>query len=170
MPPSGLGGDGEEPPSSLGALTSAKIKRLFDYWLSLCEGRKFPAWEDVKLMDVYDLAPYLAVMDVEKPDVEDAPLRFRYRFCGTWLVESRTNLAPIDPTGHCLDEIAWPFDSAPLINACARVVELQKPALLEAGVVEESLYHLHERGFFPLGDDEGAVRHILVCVDEVEGG
>ncbi|MEQ9575448.1 MAG: hypothetical protein RLN77_07680, partial [Rhodospirillales bacterium] len=77
-----------------------------------------------------------------------------------------SSLAPADPTGRWLDEIAWPFDPAPLLVACAKVVNLRKPGLLAAGEVNESAYHLHERGFFPLGSSDGAVSQIIVCVDE----
>tara|TARA_R110002072_G_scaffold16154_1_gene63602 strand:+ start:385 stop:855 length:471 start_codon:yes stop_codon:yes gene_type:complete len=142
---------------------SPRIQRVFDYWAALRRDRPFPAWPDVKLMDIYDVAPFLAVLDVED---ENGAARFRYRFCGTTLVEARSSLAPADPTGRWLDEIAWPFDPAPLLVACAKVVNLRKPGLLAAGEVNESAYHLHERGFFPLGSSDDAVSQIIVCVDE----
>ncbi len=164
MPPSEFGDDDGMSSSGLGVVKSPRIQRVFDYWIALRRERPFPAWPDVKLMDIYDVAPFLAVLDVED---ENGAARFRYRFCGTTLVEARSSLAPVDPTGRCLDEIAWPFDPAPLVAACAKVVNLRKPALLAAGEVNESAYHLHERGFFPLGAGDGGVSHIVVCVDEI---
>jgi hypothetical protein len=164
MPPSGLGSDDDQPSPGLGLVQSPRIKRVFDFWIALRGDRPFPAWPDVKLMDIYDVAPFLAVLDVED---ENGATRFRYRFCGTTLVEARSNLVPSDPTGRYLDEIAWPFDPAPLITACGKVASLGKPALLAVGEVNESAYHLHERGFFPLGASGGAVSQILVCVDEI---
>ncbi len=164
MPPSELGSAGDQPSSDLGFVQSPKIKRVFDFWVSLRRDRLFPAWADVRLMDLYDVAPFLAVVDVEH---ENGALRFRYRFCGTALVEARDHLVPADPTGRCIDEVVWPFDPAPLVGACAKVVDRRKPNLLAVGEVNESAYHLHERGFFPLGSADGAVSHILICVDEV---
>lgn len=165
MPPSELGSDGDQPSPDLGFVQSPKIKRVFDFWINLCRDRPFPAWTDVRLMDLYDVAPFLAVVDVEQ---ENGALRFRYRFCGTALVEARERLVPADPTGRCIDEIVWPFDPAPLIGACAKALSWRKPAFLAAGEVNESAYHLHERGYFPLGPDDGTVSHILICVDEVQ--
>tara|TARA_R110000824_G_scaffold898_2_gene5317 strand:- start:336 stop:839 length:504 start_codon:yes stop_codon:yes gene_type:complete len=164
MPPSELGSAGEQPASGLGLVQSPKIKRVFDFWASLRRDRPFPAWTDVRLMDLYDVAPFLAVVDVEQ---ENGARRFRYRFCGTSLVEARSRLVPADPTGRCIDEVVWPFDPAPLVGACAKVVDQRRPTLLAVGAVNESAYHLHERVFFPLGSDDGAVSNILICVDEV---
>lgn len=164
MPPSEFGSVGDQPSSDLGVAQSPKTKRIFDFWISLRGDRTFPAWTDVRLMDLYDVAPSLAVVDVEQ---ESGALRFRYRFCGTSLVEARNRLVPADPTGRCIDEVVWPFDPAPLLAACAKVVDQCKPTLLAAGAVNESAYHLYERGFFPLGSADGAVSHILICVDEV---
>lgn len=163
MPSSEFGNDNVMSSPGLEAVKSPRIQRVFDYWAALRRDRPFPAWPDVKLMDIYDVAPFLAVLDVED---ENGAARFRYRFCGTTLVEARSSLAPADPTGRWLDEIAWPFDPAPLLVACAKVVNLRKPGLLAAGEVNESAYHLHERGFFPLGSSDGAVSQIIVCVDE----
>jgi len=165
MPPNEFGDDVDMSSPGLGVVKSPRIKRVFDYWTALRRDRLFPAWPDVKLMDIYDVAPFLAVLDAED---ENGAARFRYRFCGTTLVEARSSLAPADPTGRCLDEIAWPFDPVPLLTACAKVVNLRKPTLLAPGEVNESAYHLHERGFFPLGSSNDEVSQIIVCVDEIQ--
>lgn len=167
MPPTGLQGDGTCPTSVLNAVNSFRIRRVFDYWITLRQGRQFPAWPDIKLIDLYDVAPYVAVFDVERDDGADMPVRVRYRFCGTWLVDARSNLSPSDPTGHFLDDVPWPFDPAPILAACDQVVRSGKPAFLGIGEVDEDSYHQHERCFFPLGDGAENVTQIIVCVDEV---
>ncbi|PIW26293.1 MAG: hypothetical protein COW30_15635 [Rhodospirillales bacterium CG15_BIG_FIL_POST_REV_8_21_14_020_66_15] len=148
-------------------MKSLRIKRVFDYWIALRRERMYPAWTDVKLMDIYDVAPFLAVLDVEAVGGQARTARFSFRFCGTWLVEGRSNLAPADPTGRFLDDIAWPFNPRPLLAACDRVLEGRRPALLAVGDVDESVYHQRERAFFPLGPKDDRVTQILVCVDEV---
>lgn len=164
MPSSERGSDDGPHFLGLGAVQSPKIKRVFDFWWNLRRDRPFPAWSDVKLMDIYDVASYLAVLDVE--DMSGA-ICFRYRFCGTLLVEARSHLIPADPTGRCLDEVAWPFDPAPLLDACTKAATLGRPVRLAAGEVNESSYHLHERGFFPLGDTDDKVSQVIICVDQV---
>lgn len=164
MPSSEFGSDDGQHSSGFGGVQSPKIKRVFDFWCNLRQDRRFPAWADVKLMDIYEVASYLAVLDVE--NVGDG-FCFRYRFCGTLLVEARSHLIPADPTGRCLDEVAWPFDPAPLLGACAKVVKLGAPVLLAPGEVDESTYHLHERGYFPLGNTDDKVSQIITCVDQV---
>ena len=166
MPPNGLGGDGDRASPGPGAVKSARIKNVFDYWISLRGDRLFPAWTDVKLMDVYNVASFVAVLDVEANSGAGGH-RFRYRFCGTALVEARSSLTPSDPTGWCIDEILWPFEPSPLLAACAEVVARRKPVMLAAGEVEESHYRLHERGFFPLGPDDDLVTQVIACIDEV---
>lgn len=166
MPPNGLGAEGDGFSSRPTAVNSDRIRRVFDYWTALRRDRPYPAWTDVKLMDVYDVASFLAVLDVEAArDLNGA--RYRYRFCGTYLVEARSSMIPADPTGCYIDEIQWPFDVSPILAACAGVVTQRRPTMLAAGEVDESHYHRHERGFFPLGPDGQGVTHIIVCVDEM---
>ena len=164
MPFSERGGDGDQPSSEFGSVQGLKIKRVLEFWRNLRRDRPFPAWSDVKLMDIYDVAPFLAVLDVED---ENGAARFRYRFCGTTLVEARSHLVPADPTGRYIDEVVWPFNPAPLLAACAKVVKLGRPTLLAVGAVDESAYHLHERGFFPLGASGDRVSQVIICVDEI---
>ena len=167
MPPNEHEGDDDPSSPGPGGVHSARIKRVFDYWIDLRRDCPFPDWSDVSLMDIYDVAPFVAVLDVEQGI---ASSRFRYRFCGTALVEYRSTLKPADPTGHFMDRVSWPFDSSLLIAACERVVQDRKPALLAAGEIDESIYFRFERGFFPLGADGGEVAQILACIDRAEDG
>lgn len=167
MPPNEREGDDDSSSPGPGGVLSTRIKRVFDYWIDLRRDRPFPDWSEVSLMDIYDVAPFVAVLDVE-PGISSC--RFRYRFCGTALVEFRSMLKPIDPTGHFMDRVTWPFDVSFLIGACERVVKDRKPAILAAGEIDESIYFRFERGFFPLGIDGGGVTQIMACIDRAEDG
>lgn len=166
MPPTEIEGDETALSSALEAASSPRIIRVFEYWISLRGERQFPAWADVRLIDLYDVAPYVAVLDAEETGGSEASFLYRYRFCGTSLVEARSSMRQSDPTGHILTEIDWPFDPSPLFDTCEQVVQSCKPAFLPAGAVDESAYNQHNRAFFPLGLD-GRVQQIVVCVDAV---
>tara|TARA_B100000427_G_scaffold314464_1_gene307629 strand:- start:217 stop:822 length:606 start_codon:yes stop_codon:yes gene_type:complete len=168
VPSSEHGGEGAPQAPSIAGIGSSRIKRVLDYWVEQRAERRFPSWSDISLMDLYDVAPFVAVLDVENGAGDPEETRFRYRFCGTWLVEGRSAMSPADPTGRCIDEVPWPFEPMPLIAACSRVATLKMPVMLAAGMVDEYSYKRRERGFFPLGPDDGQVTQILACIDQVE--
>jgi hypothetical protein len=63
--------------------TSAKAKRLYDYWDSLRQGRKMPSRRDIDPTAVFHLLPNIHLSDwFTNPD------RVRYRLAGTELVAS----------------------------------------------------------------------------------
>lgn len=165
--PSRASGDDDGLESGDPAAAGPHIRRMHDYWTGLRGTRKFPAWSDVNLMDVYDVAPYVAVLDVET-GAEGAA--FRYRFYGTMLVDWRSRLRPADPTGRLVGEIEWSFDPAPMVAAFTRVAVNAAPLVLTPNLLPGRSYHRFVRGVFPLGAADSRVDQILVCLDEVGGG
>lgn len=75
---------------------------LYRYWDSLRNGRAMPTWNDFSLMDIYATAPYLLVLDVVRGD--DGPVRHKYRFVGTKIVQYRRKRKIPDHTGMFADE------------------------------------------------------------------
>lgn len=162
MPTNASGGDDGHPPGEMQGVDGVRIRRVHGYWSALRGARPFPAWTEFNLMDIYETAPYLAVLDVE--GATDAP-QFRYRFCGTMLVEMRDRLMTPDPTGRRAHEIDWPFDAARLLAAFATVVQSGQPIYLPPGFLAESGYRRLARGLFPLGVLDARVEQVIVCVD-----
>jgi hypothetical protein len=63
--------------------TSAKAKRLYEYWDSLRQGRKIPARRDIDPVAIFPLLP-----NIHLSDWFTNPERVRYRLAGTELVAS----------------------------------------------------------------------------------
>ena len=161
--PSHTPGDDDGSGSGDSEAAGPRIRRVLEYWKGLKGDLALPAWASVNLMDIYDVAPHVAVLDVE--GTGDAH-RYRYRFVGTMLVEWRGRLRPADPTGRLLDEIEWPFDPVPLFAAIETVATTARPLILGADDMVDDGFHRFSRGLFPLGDPAGRVDQVLVCVEQ----
>lgn len=81
------------------ALNDSRLAEFYDYWRSLCGGRRMPARRDV---DPLRMPPgYLA--DLMLIDVVVSPRRYRYRLVGTHVVEASGE----DRTGRFFDDVAF---------------------------------------------------------------
>ncbi|SMF33101.1 PAS domain-containing protein [Tistlia consotensis] len=77
---------------------SQRVGELHAYWRSLCRDGLLPARRDVEPTDIKALLPNILLMDIEQD-----PLRVRYRLVGTAIAE----LSRRDITGLYLDEIRF---------------------------------------------------------------
>ncbi|MBI3452392.1 MAG: PAS domain-containing protein [Rhodospirillales bacterium] len=76
-----------------------KLLDLYDYWASKRRGRLLPARADLDPLDIPQLLPHLALIDIEA-----GTGRTKFRLVGTAIVGWRHDLAHPDPTGRYIDE------------------------------------------------------------------
>ena len=66
------------------AAKGTRTKPLLAYWEKLCVDGLLPSWAEFDQMALFQIAAYMAVLDVEGSEAEP---RFRCRFIGTYLVQ-----------------------------------------------------------------------------------
>jgi len=144
---------------TLEQITSSRIHRLHQYWNSkLQPGQSIPFRQDIDAADLRDLLPLITIVDVE-----NTPLRFRYRLVGTRVVEYNHQ----EFTGKYLGEVGWQEESA-LLAAYERTVTGRQPNYgyyawdLRSGGVGRC-----EFGMFPLINDGEAI-HQIIAVEDYE--
>jgi hypothetical protein len=73
----------------------AEIRRLYDYWRAIAPAGRLPGRIHFDPLDIPSLLPRIWLLDVQR-----APLRYRFRVAGTFLVQFQG----FDPTGRWYDE------------------------------------------------------------------
>jgi len=141
----------------LNDISSPRVRRLHEYWQSKRRpGQPFAFREDIVPEELRDILPLLSIADVEQ-----APLRFRYRLVGTRVVEYNHQ----EFTGMYLGEVGWQ-DEAMLLGAYEKVVQDRLPNLgfyawdLRSGGVGKC-----EFGMFPLTNDGETIHQVLAIED-----
>jgi len=153
--------------SDIGGLSravSTRTQQVAAYWRELRGDRPFPAWSDVDLLAIYDLARNVSVVDVEGTG---ASARFRYRFVGTALVDYRTSLEFPDPTGRWFDAVEHHVSTDLIVESYRNVVATQVPRLLGASRNLTERHRASERAILPLGPGGDAVDKLMVCVQRL---
>src|SRR5260370_24175935 len=91
----------------------SKLKRLYDYWLSIHPHAGLPGRQHFDPTAIPDLLPYIFMVDIERN-----PLRFKYRLVGTEYVR----MIGRDLTGRYLDE-AHPGFPGPIRDQYIEIAE-----------------------------------------------
>lgn len=146
------------------AAKGTRTRPLLDYWTSLCIDDRLPSWEVFDQMVLFDIAAYMAVLDVEGTPSEP---RFRYRFIGTYLVQSREGLEYADPTGQRLEDIPRAYDYSPIISTYERCVMEEVPFLISGDFATFRQVGFGERMVVPLSNDGSRVDNIVTCLDRL---
>ena len=138
-------------------LESPRIHRFNEYWKARRSAEHaVPLRSGVDPVELRDLLPNIVVIEVEQ-----APLRFRYRLVGTRVVEFNK----LDFTGLYLGTIGWDEEQQ-LIDACTDLVMGRQPLCgsytwtLRSGAVGKC-----EFGIFPFSHDGEAVTQIFGIED-----
>jgi hypothetical protein len=130
-----------------------RLRRLCEYWLARCAGRRFPARKDIDPLEF----PYI-LGDIMLVDVLRNPLRFRVRLHGTNMVVR----AGYDMTGKLLDQLPGPEYREHVLVRCQRLVEVGEPlATVHDRVLDDRLWR-YEVVWLPFSDD-GAEINMLLC-------
>lgn len=122
-----------------GPIESEILQRLLGYWEEKRGGRSFPARRDLDAMDFRFALGHVFLIDVEY-----APLRFRYRLCGS-VMTARTGY---DLTGRLVDDIPVPETRALTLALYRRAVEERRP--------------VHLVGARPLDDQTWRTEHVAM--------
>lgn len=136
--------------------TNPKMRRVYEYWLAKCAGRRMPRRADIDPLELRDLLGNLCLVEV----TTDAPPRFRYRVDGS-------NLATItgfDLTGKYADELPDEPYRAYVLEIYNRILAARAPIFL-ANEEEWEGYGVHvESATLPLSSDGETVDAILDAV------
>lgn len=151
--------------SDLSAMEGKLSHRLLRYWDGLRGGRKMPACDEFSLMEIYKIASCMMVLDVVRND--EGRLRHRYRFVGTKIVDYRRNRSPADHTGMFVDEVQRHYLPKLIIEPYVRCTEDGVPILGNGEWKTDFLSGRYERLAVPLGDEEGVVQQLAVCIDRL---
>jgi hypothetical protein len=99
-------------------LDSPRINRFHEYWKGKRSAEHaVPLRADVDPAELRELLPNIVIIEVEQP-----PLRFRYRLVGTRVVEFNK----LDFTGIYLGTIGWEEEQQ-LVDTCVDVVSSKQP-------------------------------------------
>jgi hypothetical protein len=138
-------------------LDSPRVHRFHDYWKARRSAEHaVPLRADVDPTDLRELLPNIVIIEVEQ-----SPLRFRYRLVGTRVVEFNK----LDFTGAYLGSIGWDEEQQ-LTDTCVDVVSTRQPLCgfyswtLKTGATGKC-----EFGIFPLSQDGVTVTQIFGVED-----
>lgn len=133
-------------------------RHLWQYWISKLEGRIAPEWGDIDLMDIYDIAPHLVVLDV---DTDTSPPAMTYRYAGTHIVMSRWKIDTPDPTGRNFDDIEHQYDFSEVTRLYHECIETVAPRHMRTRYDALDAHGLKERLVLPLILPSGGIDKIL---------
>jgi len=138
-------------------LDSPRIHRFNDYWRARrSTEHAVPLRAAFDPTELRELLPNIVVIEIEQ-----APLRFRYRLVGTRVVEFNK----LDFTGLYLGTIGWDEEQQ-IVDACAEVVASKQPLCgcyswtLKNGTIGKC-----EFGTFPFSQDGQTVTQIFGIED-----
>jgi PAS domain len=141
----------------LSQLDSPRVHRFHEYWKARCSAaHTLPLRASVDPTDLRELLPNIVIIEVEQ-----SPLRFRYRLVGTRVVEFNK----LDFTGLYLGSVGWDEEQQ-IVDACAYVVASAQPLCgfytwtLRNGAIGKC-----EFGNFPFSHDGESVAQIFVIED-----
>lgn len=137
---------------------SPVTQALLDYWRARKEGRPYPAWTDLNLMDVYRVAPHIVVRDVV-----DGGREFRCRFSGTGIEA----VLGTQGTGKLLCETYSP-PAVEIIKARYRPALEGRGPVRAVGFVQAVEKHLpvgFEAIYLPLAGAGGDIGHVIAAYD-----
>ncbi len=140
------------------AITSPRVQAFYDYWLSRQVDGALPRWSDIDLVEIYRLAPFIAVKDVLDGDQD-----FCNRYWGTSLVKAYD----FDATGRTFADYLDQKSAAEGLAFHRAVVEAAQPRK-SSGTMEfwKSKDYISFEGIVcPLRGDNEGVEFLISCYD-----
>ena len=141
----------------LSQLDSPRVHRFHDYWKERRSAEHaVPLRVAVDPTELRELLPNIVVIEVEQ-----APLRFRYRLVGTRVVEFNK----LDFTGLYLGEIGWEEEQQ-IVDTCVDVVSSRQPLCgFYSWTLRNGAIGKCEFGIFPFSQDGETVTQIFGIED-----
>jgi hypothetical protein len=126
----------------------ARFRRLADYLAEKAPPGKLPGRQHIDPLEIPDLLPHLALVDVI-PQPQGGP-RYRVRLMGTRAAEMQGS----DPTGKFADEVLTGREGEAIIKAFGEVLRSRQPQYRRGVVATPGREHIpYERLAFPLASD-----------------
>lgn len=137
-------------------LPNARV--LYDYWNEKRGPRRFPAWNDLDLLDIWKITPCLIVKDVI-----DGGADFRNRYWGTKIVQR----SGIEATGRTHRDLYRDQPLGPQMDAYLEVVNLGRPNLVhrDSTFITGREYIIYTSLNLPLGPSDETVDHLICVID-----
>lgn len=137
---------------------SPNCRRLFDHWRHVRGDRPRPAWTDIDLMELRDIAPFMLVRDAV-----DGGWDFGVRFFGSQLVETLQH----DLTGKLLSARYDPESFEILRERFAAGLNADGPIRVVGFIdlVETRSQKVFEQINLPLSESGGTPSHIISVYD-----
>ena len=141
----------------LSQLDSHRVHRFHDYWKARRSAEHpVPLRAAVDPTDLRELLPNIVVIEVEQ-----APLRFRYRLVGTRVVDFNK----LDFTGLYLGAIGW-VEEQQIVDTCVDVVSSKQPLCgFYSWTLRNGAIGKCEFGIFPFSQDGQTVTQIFGIED-----
>ena len=136
----------------LDGLMDQRLRRVLDYWYSKSGPGCLPGRRDIDPSEFRWALGLVCLLDVEQ-----RPLRFRYRLDGS-VIASRNG---VDMTGRSIDALEHKPSAGMLHGQFATVVAERLPALHRITTEYSVSYATYERLSLPLSDDRQDVAMIM---------
>ena len=130
----------------LSKLEGVATLALYDYWREKKGEQPAPNWEGFQFMDLYKIAPVMAVLDVDPS--HDAK-KLRYRFFGTKVVEYRRFRKFPDLTGKTFEDADRTYNSTAMFDAYTACIRSTLPVVMKGEYQTDQSSGLHERVILP---------------------
>lgn len=144
------------------------LRKLLAYWRAKKGDRPAPLRADIDPAEIKSLLPHLGIVDVERGDVENGSLRFRYRLAGTEI----TKAYRLELTGRYLDELDLNNHQDDITAEYARAAETGEPSCSILEYTRKDGRHIrYERLVLPMSAD-GRIIDMLIggCVFDAAYG
>ena len=125
-----------------------RFRRLADYLAAKAPPGKLPGRQHLDPLELFDLLPYLMLMDVVRQP--DGSARYKLRLVGTEAVAIQGS----DGTGKFADEVLTGQDGAEIIRRYDEILKTRQPQYRRGVVATPGREHVqYERMAFPLARD-----------------
>ena len=126
-----------------------RFRRLADYLAAKAPPGKLPGRQHIDPVDLFDILPYLMLIDVIRGEAPEP--RYRIRLMGTEVAA----LTGMDGTGKFVEEVLTdPEESRKVISGYSEILKTREPQYRRGMVASTDRKHMYyERIAFPLAAD-----------------
>jgi len=145
-------------PHTIQNFSAPICEKLLFYWRTKSSWKDCPAWSDIDLMEIKEIAPFITVCDAV-----DGGAEFVARYFGTGIVE----IFGFDRTGKCVSD-GYPAEKVEMIvNRYRLPFTTGEPARVVGHLtaVGKDYPLSFEAIYLPLRGKSGAIEHVISAYD-----
>lgn len=139
-------------------IVNAYTRRVWEYWCEKTGVLGAPTWADFELMDIYDAAPIVLILDIE---TANQSMAMKYRFVGTDIVASRHKMAVPDTTGMYFDDAEHQYDFSDVRKLYYSCATKKEPCHLVRAYDALDAYGEKERLVLPILRPDGEIDKVI---------